>query len=220
LLTRNSIPPNRFGSVAFEYLVFYGFSYWYIHSSSFLFLIKWHKCYNSSILLAAANKNKNIVVTLPIVNVSFIYCAIELHNCTRSFLHRATCNAPNSFPPKALQPGSIGNKDYTPLARIENAGNHIYNAPIIAFDVNAKQLNSFCNGNADYSLVYDKVVKICPEQGTVTIKLTPGFSFARPVLYLSMDASNPLAASMENATFSIKLGSIIGVCLMDQLHYF
>jgi hypothetical protein len=117
-------------------------------------------------------------------------------------------NAPNSFPPKALQPGSIGDKDYTPLARIENAGNHIYNAPAVAFDVSAKQLNSFCNGNPDYSLVHDKVVKICPEQGIVTIKLTPGFSFARPVLYLSMDASNPLAASMENATFSIKLGSI------------
>lgn len=117
-------------------------------------------------------------------------------------------NAPNSFPPKALQPGSVGDKDYTPLARIENAGNHIYNAPAVAFDVNAKQLNSFCNGNPDYRLVHDKVVKICPEQGTVTIKLTPGFSFARPVLYLSMDASNPLAASMENATFSIKLGAI------------
>jgi hypothetical protein len=117
-------------------------------------------------------------------------------------------NAPNSFPPKALQPGSKGDKDYTPLVRIENAGNHIYNAPAVAFDVNAKQLNSFCNGNPDYRLVHDKVVKICPEQGTVTIKLTPGFSFARPVLYLSMDASNPLAASMENATFSIKLGAI------------
>jgi hypothetical protein len=117
-------------------------------------------------------------------------------------------NAPNSFPPKALQPGSIGDKDYTPLVRIDDAGNHIYNAPAVAFDVNAKQLNSFCNGNPDYRLVHDKVVKICPEQGTVTIKLTPGFSFARPVLYLSMDASNPLAASMENATFSIKLGAI------------
>jgi hypothetical protein len=117
-------------------------------------------------------------------------------------------NAPNSFPPKSLQPGSVGDKDYTPLVRINNAGNHIYNAPAVAFDVSAKQLNSFCNGNPDYSLVHDKVVKICPEQGTVTIKLTPGFSFARPVLYLSMDASNPLAASMENATFSIKLGAI------------
>jgi hypothetical protein len=116
-------------------------------------------------------------------------------------------NAPSSFPPQAFQPGSVGDKDYTPLVRIENAGNHIYNAPIVAFDVNAKQI-SFCNGNPDYSLVHDKVVKICPEQGTVTIKLTQGFSFARPVLYLSTDASNPLVASMEDATLSVKLGAI------------
>ena len=116
-------------------------------------------------------------------------------------------NPPNSFPPKAIQPGSIGDKDYSPLVRIENAGNHIYNAPIIAFDVDAKQI-SFCNGNPDYSLVHDKVVKICPEQGTVTLKLTPGFSFARPVLYLSMDASNSLAAAMENVTSASKLGLI------------
>jgi hypothetical protein len=114
---------------------------------------------------------------------------------------------PNSFPPQAFRPGSVGDKDYTPLVRIENAGNHIYNAPIVAFDVNAKQI-SFCNGNPDYSLVHDKVVKICPEQGTVTIKLTSGFSFARPVLYLSTDTSNPIAASMESATFSVKLGAI------------
>ena len=114
---------------------------------------------------------------------------------------------PNSFPPEAFQPGSVGDKDYTPLVRIENTGGHIYNAPIVAFDVNAKQI-SFCNGNPDYSLVHDKVVKICPEQGTVTIKLTSGFSFARPVLYLSTDASNPIAASMESATLSVKLGAI------------
>ena len=49
---------------------------------------------------------------------------------------------------------------------------------------------------------------ICPEQGIVTIKLTSGFSFARPVLYLSLDASNPIAASMESATFSVKLGAL------------
>jgi hypothetical protein len=64
-------------------------------------------------------------------------------------------SAPNSFSPQAFRAGSIGDKDYTPLVRIENAGNHIYNAPIVAFDVNAKQI-SFCNGNPDYSLIHDK----------------------------------------------------------------
>ena len=57
---------------------------------------------------------------------------------------------------------------------------------------------SFCNGNPDYSLVHDKVVKICPDDSTVTLNLTSGFSFARPVLYLGTDASGPLPAAMES----------------------
>ena len=51
-------------------------------------------------------------------------------------------------------------------------------------------------------------MKICPEDGTVTLKLTNGFSFARPVLYLSTDASVPIAAAMEEATHAPRLGTI------------
>ena len=103
-------------------------------------------------------------------------------------------NPPNAFPPKAFQAGSIGDGGYSPLVRIINAGNHIYNAPVVASNIDAKTLNAFCNGNQlDYSMIHDKVVKICPKDNTVTIKLTPGFSFARPVLYLSTDSNNPLA---------------------------
>ena len=78
---------------------------------------------------------------------------------------------------------------------------------MVAFDVDSSQI-SFCDGNPDYSLVHDKVVRICPEQGTVTLNLTAGFSFARPVLYLSMDASAPLPAAMEDVTLAPKLGNI------------
>ena len=35
--------------------------------------------------------------------------------------------APNYFPPTAVQPGSVGDKDYSPLAKI---GDFIYNAPM------------------------------------------------------------------------------------------
>ena len=38
--------------------------------------------------------------------------------------------APNLFPPRTYQPGSVGDRDYTPLVRIENAGGHVYNAPV------------------------------------------------------------------------------------------
>lgn len=107
--------------------------------------------------------------------------------------------APNYFPPVALQPGAVGDADYSPLAKI---GDFIYNAPMMAFDVSADQLNAFCDGNADKSLVHDKVVKICPRDQTVTLRLTTGFSFGRPVLYLSTDASAALAAAFEEATLA------------------
>ena len=109
--------------------------------------------------------------------------------------------APNFFPPKTAEPGSVGDQNYSPLVRIQNAGNFIWNAPIVAFNVEASQI-SFCDGNPDYSLVHDKVVKICPQDQTVTLKLTQGFSFARPVLYVSMDTNDPLAATLEGATFA------------------
>jgi hypothetical protein len=116
-------------------------------------------------------------------------------------------NSSNPFPPSESKPGSIGDNDYTPLVLVENSGRNIYNAPIVAFGVNASEIN-FCDGNPDYSLVHDKVVRICPSEGTVTIRLTSGFSFARPVLYLSTDASVPLAAALENATLAPKLVNI------------
>lgn len=118
--------------------------------------------------------------------------------------------APNFFPPKQFQPGSVGDNDYSPLVKITNAGGHIYNAPIIAFNVPANRLDQFCNGNPDYSLVHDKVVKICPREKTVTLALTTGFSFSRPVLYLSTDTNNPLTATAEASTYAPGLEDIQG----------
>jgi hypothetical protein len=116
-------------------------------------------------------------------------------------------DAPNFFPPSAVQPGSVGDMDYSPLVVVENAKNQVYNAPMIAFDVNAEDI-SFCDGNVDHSLVHDKVLSICPEEGTVTIALTPGFSFARPVLYLSTDSNVEVAAAMEGATLAPGLNDV------------
>jgi len=116
--------------------------------------------------------------------------------------------APDFFPPTAFQPGSVGDAAYSPLVIIQNAGGHVYNAPMIAFNVTAAQLDAFCDGNPDYSLVHDKVVAICPAKGTVTIALTPGFSFGRPVLYLSTEANDSLPASLEGATVAPGLNDI------------
>jgi hypothetical protein len=116
--------------------------------------------------------------------------------------------APDFFPPAAFQPGSVGDAAYSPLVVIENAGGHVYNAPMMAFNVTAAQLDAFCDGDPDYSLVHDKVVSICPSEGTVTIALTPGFSFGRPVLYLSTDANDALPASLEGATLAPGLNDV------------
>lgn len=116
-------------------------------------------------------------------------------------------DAPNAFPPKNATPGSVGDADYSPLVRIVNAGGHIYNAPMIAFNVDAKQL-MFPNGKPDYSIVEDKVVSIDPTNMTVTMRLTQGFSFAKPVLYISTEASDPLAATLEGATYTPALRDV------------
>jgi hypothetical protein len=119
-------------------------------------------------------------------------------------------DAPNFFPPKQFQPGSVGDENYSPLVKILNAGGHIYNAPIVAGNVTAELLNQFCDGNPDYSIVHDKVVKICPREKTVTLLLTTGFSFAKPVFYVSTDTNNPLTATAEGATYAPALMDIQG----------
>jgi hypothetical protein len=119
-------------------------------------------------------------------------------------------DAPNFFPPKQFQPGSVGDENYSPLVKILNAGGHIYNAPIVAGNVTAERLNQFCDGNPDYSIVHDKVVKICPRDKTVTLLLTAGFSFAKPVFYVSTDTNNRLTATAEAATYAPALMDVQG----------
>ena len=119
-------------------------------------------------------------------------------------------DAPNFFPPKHFQPSGVGDKEYTPLIKISNAGNHIYNAPIVAYNVSADALNQFCDGNPNHSIVHQKVLKICPREKTVTLLLTTGFSFAKPVLYLSTDTNNSLTATLEGATYAPGLQDIQG----------
>ncbi len=119
-------------------------------------------------------------------------------------------DAPNFFPPKQFQPTGVGDNNYSPLVKISNAGNHIYNAPIVAYNVSAEMLNQFCDGNPNYSIVHQKVLKICPRDKTVTMLLTTGFSFAKPVLYLSTETNNRLTATLEGATYAPGLEDIQG----------
>ncbi|MBA2720116.1 MAG: hypothetical protein H0U52_12900 [Chloroflexi bacterium] len=119
-------------------------------------------------------------------------------------------NAPNFFPPKTAKPGSTGDKGYSPLVKIENGGGYIYNAPVIAFGLEADKID-FCAGKVDYTRVHDRVLKICPEGragGTVTLQMTPIFSFGRASAYISTEASDPVVAALDNGTFAPALSTV------------
>lgn len=113
----------------------------------------------------------------------------------------------HEFPPVSAVPGAIGDKDYSPLVRVLNDGGSIYNASIVAFGVEANEIE-FPNGNVDYSKVHDQVVAIDPANMTVTLNVINGFSFGRPVWYLSMDTTTPLGAAIEHNTFAPLQGKL------------
>ena len=114
-------------------------------------------------------------------------------------------NAP--FPPQAAEPGSRGDDDYTPLFRDTSSG-HIFNAPVLAYGVEAAALDAFCDGTPDHSQVHDKVVRICPRDGSVTLALTKGFSHGAAIVYLSTESDSAGVAALEGATHAPALSEI------------
>lgn len=111
--------------------------------------------------------------------------------------------APNFFPPTAVQPGAVGDSDYTPLVVLDGIGKApLFNAPVVASNVDAETLNQFCDGNPDYSILHDKVARICPKEGWVELELTIGFTFGKPILYLSTEANDEAIATLEKAIYT------------------
>lgn len=94
-------------------------------------------------------------------------------------------NGTFAFPPAQYQPGQVGDMYYTPLIQLMNAGGEVWNAPIIAGNLDEDYLNQFCDGVPDdmqedfYSKAHDRVLAICPKESTVTMSLVNGFSFSK-----------------------------------------
>lgn len=118
------------------------------------------------------------------------------------------------FPPASVQPGSVGDAEYTPLIQIMNAGYEVWNAPIVAGQVDDKYLNQFCDGVPEaqaadfYSKVHDQVLSICPRDSVVTLDTVQGFSFGKSVLYLVADGSDPLPATIDGGTYAPRLSLV------------
>lgn len=100
---------------------------------------------------------------------------------------RVVVPGPGGFPPTAFQPGAVGEPGYSPLIQLPEGT--IVNAPHIA----------------NTSGRSDKVVTMDTIGGKVVLDLTIGFANGKKVLYLSTDASDPLAATLENATLAPQL---------------
>jgi hypothetical protein len=113
-------------------------------------------------------------------------------------------NEPNPFPPRQFRPGSVGDRNYSPLVRIQNAGGYVYNAPIVATGEEAEGEGD----NVSHSRVHDKVRAISTKERTVTLALTLGFTFGKPILYLSLDASHDLPAAVEAVTWAPALQDV------------
>jgi hypothetical protein len=103
-------------------------------------------------------------------------------------------SAPGPFPPAQFAPGAIGEAGYSPLVRL--ADGTVLNAPQIARDQNH-------DGRIDLGTeAADKVVSIDTQRMVVHFQETPGFSGGKPVLYVSTDSSDLLAASLEDVTYA------------------
>src|SRR6266446_649622 len=105
------------------------------------------------------------------------------------------------FPPREARPGSVGDDDYSPLVDVNGI---VYDAPIVAAAVEDTVIN-FPNGDPDYAVVHDQVIAIDPAHRTVTLNLINGFSFGKPVLYISTESSDPTVSAIEANTFAPRM---------------
>ncbi len=107
-----------------------------------------------------------------------------------------------AFPPALAKPGSVGGARYSPFIRIKGSS-VVYNAPIIAV------------GNSHFDVTHhtntaDRVLKIRTpgppspgafHPGYAEMLLVRGREAGQEIFYLSTEASDPAAATIERATF-------------------
>src|SRR6516165_10844779 len=94
------------------------------------------------------------------------------------------------FPPAAAQPGAVGEPGYSPLVQV------VFRDQTVVLD--APQIAN-ATGQAD------KIVSIAGNHKTVSYRETDGCYDNESVHYASFDASNPVAATIEDVTYAPSL---------------
>ena len=103
------------------------------------------------------------------------------------------------FPPRSATPGATADPEYSPFVTLTNSmAGVVFNAPVIARGDAPSDVTTHTDTE-------DRVVAIDVKKKTVTLILARGFFNGKPVYYLSPDASDPIAASVERATYAPNL---------------
>jgi len=113
---------------------------------------------------------------------------------------------PNAaFPPSDAAPGAVADSHYSPFIRISGSST-VYNAPIIAVGNGPFDVERHTN-TADRVLsikLPEPAAKVPSGQsrpGSVEMLLVHGREAGQEIFYLSTEASDPVAATLERATF-------------------
>jgi len=103
---------------------------------------------------------------------------------------RVVIPSATGFPPAAAQPGAVGEPGYSPLVQV------VFRDKTVVLD--APQIAN-ATGQAD------KIVSIAGNRRTVSYQETDGCYDNESVHYASFDASNPVAAAIEDVTYAPNL---------------
>src|SRR4029077_4215534 len=115
---------------------------------------------------------------------------------------RTLVPGPNGFPPASFSPGAVAGPGYSPFIRIEGS-QVVYNAPIVATGDGPFEGTTHTN-TADRVLGIHIAPPPPPGQyldSWVDLLVVKGFDAGQPILYLSTEADDPLAAVLERSTY-------------------
>ena len=103
------------------------------------------------------------------------------------------------FPPAKAQPGAVGDSNYSPFIRIAGS-NVVYNASIVAVGNGPFDVVHHSN-TQDHVVAMDTALDYDSDGPEVTMQLAHGYDSGQPILYVSTESSDPVAATLERATY-------------------
>jgi len=115
---------------------------------------------------------------------------------------RTLVPGPHGFPPASFSPGAVAGKGYSPFIRIAGSS-VVYNAPIVATGDGPFDVVHHTN-TADRALAIHIAPSPAPGQyldSWVDLLVVKGFDAGQPILYLSTEADDPLAAVLERSVY-------------------